>query len=94
VFRSVPDAELYIAKGSFYFMNRTLVVTAVVHREDKWFVADCPELGTVSQGRTFEEAVQNLQEATDLYIEEFGAPANIPARSVITTFETTYPVYA
>lgn len=72
--------------GSFYFMNSTLVVTAaVVHQEDKWSVADCPELGTVSQGRTFEEAVHNLQEATDLYIEEFGAPSNIPARSVITT---------
>lgn len=83
-----------MAGDSSYFMNRTLVVTAVVHQEDKWFVADCPELGTVSQGRTFEEAVHNLQEATDLYIEEFGAPSNSPARSVITTFETAYPVYA
>ncbi len=55
-------------------MNNTLVVTAVVHREENWFVADCPELGTVSQGRTFDEAVANLREATDLYLEEFGAP--------------------
>ena len=55
-------------------MKNTLVVTAVVHQEDKWFVADCPEIGTVSQGRTFDEAVDNLREATDLYIEEFGAP--------------------
>jgi predicted RNase H-like HicB family nuclease len=75
-------------------MNKSLVVTAVVHQEGKWFVADCPELGTVSQGQTFEQAVENLREATDLYIEEFGAPDRVPARSVITTFETAYPVYA
>ena len=75
-------------------MKRTVVVTAVVHKEANWFVADCPELGTVSQGRTFDEAVQNLQEATDLYIEEFGAPTTLPARSVITTFEAAYPMYA
>ncbi|MFI5201017.1 MAG: type II toxin-antitoxin system HicB family antitoxin [Candidatus Kapaibacterium sp.] len=75
-------------------MNKTLVVTAVVHQEGKWFVADCPELGTVSQGQTFEQAVENLREATDLYIEEFGAPDRIPPRSVITTFETAYTVYA
>jgi len=54
-------------------MKNTIVVTAVVHREDNWFVADCPEIETVSQGRTFEEAVENLREATGMYIEEFVA---------------------
>ena len=34
-------------------------------------VADCPEVGTVSQGHTVEEAVANLKEATELYLEEF-----------------------
>ena len=50
-------------------MTRTL--TAVAHREGDLFVADCPEVGTVSQGATIEEAVRNLQEATELYLEEF-----------------------
>ena len=50
-------------------MTRTL--TAVVHREGDLFVADCPEVGTVSQGATIEEAIRNLQEATELYLEEF-----------------------
>lgn len=45
--------------------------TAVVHKEDDLFVAECPEVGTVSQGYTLEEAVANLKEATDLYLEEF-----------------------
>jgi len=45
--------------------------TVKIHREEKWYVAECPEVGTVSQGETIEEAVQNLNEATELYLEEF-----------------------
>jgi predicted RNase H-like HicB family nuclease len=64
-------------------MNRTL--TAVLHREGNLFVADCPEVGTVSQGATIEEAVRNLQEATEFYLEEF--PAKEAARPLVTTFD-------
>lgn len=45
--------------------------TAVVHKEGDFYVADCPEVGTVSQGSTVEEAFANLKEATELYLEEF-----------------------
>ncbi len=45
--------------------------TAIVYREDDLFVAECPEVGTVSQGYTIEEAIENLTEATELYLEEF-----------------------
>ncbi len=45
--------------------------TAVVHREGKFFVAECPEIGTVSQGKNEKEALANLKEATELYLEEF-----------------------
>jgi predicted RNase H-like HicB family nuclease len=48
-------------------------LTAVVHQEENLFVAECPEIGSVSQGATVEEAVSNLKEATELYIEEFGS---------------------
>ncbi len=47
--------------------------TAVLHQEGDLFVADCPEVGTVSQGKTIEEAIANLKEATELYLEEFPA---------------------
>ena len=40
---------------------------AVIHREDELYVATCPELGTVSQGATIEDALANLREATELY---------------------------
>jgi predicted RNase H-like HicB family nuclease len=59
--------------------------TAVLHREGKWFVADCPEVGTVSQGKTIEEALANLKEATELYLEEFPLPEC--DRTMLTTFE-------
>ena len=59
--------------------------TAVVHKEEDMYVAECPEVGTISQGKTLEEAVHNLKEATELYLEEF--PIQEKERSFITTFE-------
>ena len=45
--------------------------TAVLNKEEDMFVAQCPEVGTTSQGKTIEEAIANLKEATELYKEEF-----------------------
>ena len=47
--------------------------TAIVTKEEKWYVAHCVELGVVSQGKTFEEAQMNLKEAVELYLESFGS---------------------
>jgi predicted RNase H-like HicB family nuclease len=49
------------------------------------FVALNPETGTTSQGETVEEALVNLREATELFLEEF--PTEITGRSLLTTFE-------
>ena len=59
--------------------------TAVVHKEENIYVAECPEVGTVSQGENIEEAIANLKEATELYLEEFHAP--ITSHPWMTTFE-------
>jgi len=59
--------------------------TAVLHKEADLYVASCPEVGTVSQGYTIEEAVANLREATELYLEEF--PLSGVDRPLFTTFE-------
>lgn len=48
--------------------------TAVLHKEDDLYVAECPEVGTASQGYTIEEAIANLKEATELYLEVFPSP--------------------
>lgn len=64
---------------------RTLA--AVIHREEDMYVAECPEVGTVSQGTSIEDAVANLREATELYLEEF--PLGDVERPILTTFEIT-----
>jgi predicted RNase H-like HicB family nuclease len=46
--------------------------TAVINKEETWYVAHCLELGVVSQGKTIEEAKANLKEAVELYLESFG----------------------
>ena len=61
---------------------------AIVHKEGELYVAECPEVGTVSQGRTVEEAVANLQEATELYLEEF--PPVDHGRPFVTVFEVRF----
>lgn len=63
----------------------TKTLTAVLHKEDDLYVAECPEVGTVSQGHTIEEAIRNLKEATELYLEEF--PVQEFSKSMMTTFE-------
>jgi predicted RNase H-like HicB family nuclease len=45
--------------------------SAILYKEEDIYVAECPEVGTVSQGYTIEEATANLREATELYLEEF-----------------------
>ena len=54
--------------------RRTRTLTAIIHKEVDLYVAECPEVGTVSQGDTVEDAIANLKEATELYLEEFSLP--------------------
>ncbi len=59
--------------------------TAVIYQEDDLYVAECPEVGTASQGYNVEEALRNLKEATEIYLEEF--PIRATGRPLITVFE-------
>ncbi|RJS68022.1 type II toxin-antitoxin system HicB family antitoxin [ANME-2 cluster archaeon] len=59
--------------------------TAVLHKEEDMYVAECSEVGTVSQGKTIEEAINNLKEATELYLDEF--PLKEERKTLMTTFE-------
>ena len=65
-------------KNSFTF-------SAILYWEEDVYVAECPEVGTASQGETIEEAIANLQEATELYLEEF--PLVKRTHRFLTTFE-------
>ena len=61
------------------------IFSAIIHKEEDMYVAECPAVGTVSQGETIEKAVENLKEATALYLEEF--PLEEIERPIMTTFE-------
>ncbi|MCG7852410.1 MAG: type II toxin-antitoxin system HicB family antitoxin [Methanosarcinaceae archaeon] len=43
--------------------------TGVVWKEAEAYVSKCPELGVASCGDSFDEAVDNLREAVELYLE-------------------------
>ena len=51
-------------------VTNTLELSAVVRREDGLYVALCPEFDVASQGRSVEEALSNLKEALELYLED------------------------
>jgi predicted RNase H-like HicB family nuclease len=48
--------------------------SALITKEDDWYVARCPELSVTSQGKDIESARATLPEAVELYIETWGVP--------------------
>jgi predicted RNase H-like HicB family nuclease len=65
-------------------------LTAVIYpdAETDWLVAECPEIGTASQGKTEDEALANLREATELYLESF--PHALKKESAIRSFDLAH----
>jgi predicted RNase H-like HicB family nuclease len=70
-------------------MKSTRKLSAIVHKEGKWYVSLCPELDIASQGKTVEQAVANLREAVELYLDEenITLPESNP---IVTMFEVNY----
>jgi predicted RNase H-like HicB family nuclease len=63
--------------------------SALITKEESWYIARCPELSVTSQGRDVESARANLSEAIELSIETWGVPQTRPAEgeSFWTTVE-------
>jgi predicted RNase H-like HicB family nuclease len=69
--------------------GNTMLLTAVItEAEEGGFIALNPETGTTTQGETHQEAIDNLKEATSLYLDEF--PMKIQSHPVMTTFEVSH----
>ena len=62
-------------------MELTAVLTPA---EEGGYVAFNPDTGTTTQGESVEEALNNLREATELYLEE--CSINKTTRPLLTTF--------
>ena len=54
-----------------------LNVTIEVWRKGKWYIAKCPELDFISQGKTREEAKNNLLEVIQIQFEEMNATGTL-----------------
>ena len=65
-------------------MQLTAILTPA---EEGGFVAFNPETGTTSQGESIEEALAQLREATELYLQEF--PRAFFGKPLLTTFEVS-----
>jgi predicted RNase H-like HicB family nuclease len=64
-----------------------MTLTAIIYpgEETDVFVAQNPETGTTTQGKTVQEAMDNLREAVALYLTEF--PLKQRGKPLMTTFE-------
>ncbi len=69
-------------------MTKSNSFTAILYKEDDMYIAECPEIGTVDQGETIEQAIAGLTEATRLYLEEFPLPKTSPR--FVTSIEVSY----
>ena len=65
-----------------------LLTTVITEAEEGGFIALNPESGTATQGETYQEAINNLKEATTLYLGEF--PVKIHSHPVMTSFEFSH----
>ena len=68
----------------------TLHLTAAVTREGDWYVARCLEIEATSQGETVEQALDNLRDVVEVYLEEEPAPAT-PQPPLVTSFDVRVP---
>ena len=67
--------------------------TAILQKEDNWYVSLCPELDIASQGKTVEEALKNLKEAVELFLETASKKeisSRIHENTFVTQFEAAY----
>lgn len=67
-----------------------MLFTAVVSREEKYYVALAPDVDVASQGETIEEALANLKEALELYFDDDDAiRPPLTDKTIITLVEAS-----
>ncbi len=66
-------------------MGEKLTFSVILWTEGKLQIAWCPELDIASQGKKVEEAISNLREAIDLYLEDEDAKIPTSRSPILTT---------
>ncbi len=63
----------------------SLKYNVIIEQEENWYVAKCIDNNVASQGKTIEEALKNLKEAVELYLEN--EDLVMPKTVLVTTLE-------
>ena len=66
-------------------MTENVTFSAVLWKEGKLQVAWSPELDIASQGKNVEDALSNLREAIELYLEDEDAKIPTDRSAILTT---------
>ena len=72
---------------TIYYQVNKMKLSAIISKEDGEYVALCPELDVASQGDSIEEALTNLKEAVELYLEDEKEVKVSEMTPFVTTFE-------
>ena len=62
--------------------------TIAIQKEGNWYVAKCLENSVASQGKTMEEAIENLREAISLFYEDETPPSF--SQTFVTNMEVSF----
>jgi predicted RNase H-like HicB family nuclease len=68
----------------------TLHLTAVITQEGDWYVARCLEIEAVSQGENVEQALANLRDVVEVYLQEEGLPPAL-THPLVTSIDVPIP---
>lgn len=70
------------------------IIQVRISKGEKYYVAECIDLPVVSQGKTLDEAVENIREAINLHLEgeDLGEWDILPDFSILVSMEV--PPYA
>lgn len=62
-------------------------IQCIIYQDGDQFVAHCLNTGVATQGDSYEEAVKNIKEAVELYLEDDDDSLYIPITGGITLTE-------
>lgn len=77
--------EVLNSPGAWARLPAMTLTAVLIPAEEGGFVAYNPETGTTTQGESVPDAIKNLREATELYLEE--SPLPRMGQPLLTTFE-------
>jgi len=66
-------------------LTESVTFSAVLWKEDRLQIAWSPELDITSQGKSVEDALNNLREAIELYLEDEDAKIPTERSAILTT---------